>query len=74
VQRWRDGPLSRLLWVGLAAQAFLDPGRPGFLRLYPGRPVIPGELVYLLEPALVAATYFYQSTFGLALILLGYAL
>jgi hypothetical protein len=62
-----------LLWAGPAVQAFLDPGRPGVLRLYPGRPVIPGELVYVLVPDLVAATKFYQSSFGLALVLFGYA-
>ena len=61
-----------LLWAGLAAQAFLDPGRPGVLRLYPGWPVIPGELVYVLVPDLVAATKFDQSFFGIAPVLLGY--
>jgi hypothetical protein len=39
-----------LLWAGLAAQAVLDPGRLGVLRLYPGLPVIPGDLVYMLGP------------------------
>ena len=59
-----------LLWAGLAAQTFLDPGWPGVLRLYPGRPVIPGELVYMLVPDLVAATEFHQPFFGFAPVLL----
>src|SRR5215208_3864814 len=63
-----------LLWAGLTAQAFLDPGRPGVLRLNPGLPVIPGDLIYMLVPDLVAATKFDQSTFGVALVLFGYAL
>jgi hypothetical protein len=69
-----DGSVSRLLWAGLTAQAFLDPGRPGVLRLYPGRPVIPGDLIYMLVPDLVAATELLQSSFGLALVVFGYAL
>jgi hypothetical protein len=62
------------LRAGLTAQASLDPGRPGDLRLYPGRPVIPGDLVYMLVPDLVAATEFHPPSFGLALVLFGYAL
>ena len=63
-----------LLRAGLTAQAFLDPGRPGILRLYPGRPVIPGYLVYMLEPDLGAVTELHEPYFGLALVLLGYPL
>jgi hypothetical protein len=63
-----------LLRAGLAAQAFLDPGCPGVLRVYPGLPVIPGDLVYMLEPDLVAATELHEPSFGLALVLLGYPL
>jgi hypothetical protein len=70
----RLGIPATSLRAGLAAQAFLDPGRPGVLRLYPGQPVIPGDLVYMLVPDLVAATEFHQSSFGLALVLFGYAL
>ena len=51
-----------LLRAGLAAQAVLDPGRPGVLRLYPGRPVIPGDLVYMLVPDLVAAAELYKTS------------
>ena len=60
-----------LLQAGLAAQTVLDPGRPGFLRLYPGLPVIPGDLIYLLVPDLVAAAELYKTSFGLALVLVG---
>lgn len=35
---------------------------------------LPAELVYVLVPDLIAATEFNQSSFGLALVLFGYAL
>jgi hypothetical protein len=60
------------LRAGLAAQAFADPGRPGVLRLYPGLPVVPGELVDVLEPDLVVATWLYLAFFGQALVFFGY--
>ena len=70
-----DGSLPyTLLRAGLTAQAILDPGRPGVLRLYPGLPVIPGDLVDMLVPDLVAATELHEPSFGLALVLLGYPL
>ena len=51
----------RIGTAGLTAQAFLDPGRPGVLRLYPGRQVIPGEFVDVYVPDLVSATKLHQA-------------
>jgi hypothetical protein len=59
-----------LLRAGLAAQALPDPGRPGVLQLCSGRPVVPGELVDVLVPDLIAATKLHQTLLGPAQILL----